>query len=254
MTAWERRGPFWVKRDDTFAFGAASGGKARTCHYLATRAHVKGLVTATFRDSPQGNIVATVGQALGLPVRIHCPAGKDLGAELRMAESRGAELVQHRPGWGSVITSRAAADAAERGWFYVPFGMECEEAVAQTSAQVTEVPEGVRRIVVPVGSGMSLAGVIDGVLSRGLEVDVLGVVVGASGVEKRLDRYVPEWRAAWGISLERSELPYHGVPAERELFGLRLDGVYEAKALPFLREGDALWVIGRRETDGRSGA
>jgi len=42
------------------------------------------------------------------------------------------------------------------------------------------VPEEARRIVVPVGSGLSLAGVLTGLQLIGQVVPVLGVVVGPS--------------------------------------------------------------------------
>lgn len=257
LTPWERHNNVWVKRDDLFELGGIRGGKVRTCAYLATHPErAKGLVTAGHRDSPQGTIVAAVGRELGVPVRVHCPDAKDLRAELSAAEERGAELVRHRPGYTSVITYRAKHDAVQRGWVYVPFGMECEGAVEQTAGQVqlAQLPVGLRRIVVPAGSAISAAGLLQGLWRAGVpRLPVLVVQVGMKGAERRLDQYAPMWRDM-RVELVHSRLGYHSMPRRRQLGTVVLDGVYEAKCLEYLRPGDGLWVIGRRLTDPETGA
>lgn len=247
LTPWEQHGSNWVKRDDLFELAGIRGGKVRTCAYMGQGQ--AGLTTAGFRNSPQGIIIATVAEELGIPSRIHCPAAKDLGSELLAVETRGGELVAHRPGYGSVITHRAKADAAERGWTYIPFGMECEEAVLQTSGQAREIPPGINRLVACVGSGMSLAGILTGLWRNGYrDLPVVGVQVGATGAERRLDAYAPMWREM-PVELVRSPYAYHQPYPHPWLGELRLDRVYEAKCLDFLWPGDGLWVIGRRLTD-----
>ena len=57
------------------------------------------------------------------------------------------------------IAPRAEADASERGWKYIPFGIECETHLESVRKQVCDIPAGVKRIVITVGSGMALAGV-----------------------------------------------------------------------------------------------
>jgi hypothetical protein len=119
----------WLKRDDLFSFAGVSGGKVRGCAHIVASAgsEVRGLVTAGSRASPQVNIVAHIGREFGLPVRVHVPSGA-LGAEVEAAKAAGAEVVQHKPGYNSVIVARARDDAADRGWLEVPFGMECDAA------------------------------------------------------------------------------------------------------------------------------
>lgn len=246
VTPVQEHGGHLVKRDDLFAVGGSAGGKARTCLALATAAEPAGLTTAGSRQSPQANIVAAVAAALGVPCRVHVPAAAGgLTPELAAAAGHGAEIVEHRPGHNSVIIARARDDALARGWLSVPFGMECAEAVTQTASQVASLPEDVARIVVPVGSGMSLAGVLSGLASAGRDTPVLGVVVGAAP-EKRLDRWSPGWRRR--CKLVQAAERYHDHAAATALGGLELDPVYEAKCLPHLRPGDLLWVVGRRET------
>jgi 1-aminocyclopropane-1-carboxylate deaminase/D-cysteine desulfhydrase-like pyridoxal-dependent ACC family enzyme len=176
---------------------------------------------------------------------VHVPTG-ELTPELESAQDQGAELVQHKPGYNTVLVSRAHKDAQESGWREVPFGMECPEAVAETAGQVPAVmPEGVKRVVMPVGSGMSLAGVLAGLARHGHTLPVLGVQVGADPT-KRLDTYAPGWRER--CELVKSEQDYHDHAPVTILEGIQLDPVYEAKCLPYLRPGDLLWVVGIRGT------
>lgn len=239
----------FVKRDDLFGCNGVRGGKVRTCLALAQRGVAGGgdiLVTAGSRSSPQVNIVAKVGQHLGVGVRCHTPQG-DLGDELLAAQSAGAEIIQHSAGYNSVIIARAREDAQTFGGVEIPFGMECEEAVTQTRKQVANLPRDVERLVMPCGSGMSLAGVLWGLSDFGLnEVKVVAVAVGADPTE-RLDKYAPKnWRSR--VELVASGSDYHTPAPHTLLAGLQLDPYYEAKCLPFLQKKDLFWIVGVRET------
>lgn len=239
-----------VKRDDTFSVLGSRGGKVRTCLALARAAKaagIEGLVTAGSRQSPQVNIVTAVARALGMKARVHVPAGEDT-PEVSSALAGGAEVVRHKAGYNNVIVARAREDAAASGWAEIPFGMECPEAVGFTAGQVAsllELAELPARIVVPVGSGMSVAGVLRGLADLGLDIPVLGVTVGADPTA-RLDEYAPGWRER--LTLVPSGLDYHDHAPSRRLGDLWLDPIYEAKCLPFLERGDLLWVVGIRET------
>lgn len=247
----------WVKRDDLYVSpaGLAPGGKARTCYALAMefkKQGLVGLVTAGSRSSPQVNIVAQIGAALRMPVRVHTPAGAP-GPEVLAAIEAGADRLEHKAGYNSVIVKRAEDDAKALGWGLIPFGMECEEAVLQTSKQVDslmEILNKFKRVVVPVGSGMSLCGVLRGMGRLGLlsRVPVLGVTVGADPA-KRLDRYAPVlWRFASGLELRPSSTDYHK-KVEAYLGPIKLDPVYEAKCLEYLEPGDLFWIVGIRQTE-----
>lgn len=243
LTPVESHGGYYVKRDDLFCVAGQRGGKVRTCWGLAQGA--KGLVTAGSRQSPQVNIVAHIARRLGIPCQVHVPSG-GLTPELVAAKDAGAEIVQHKAGYNSVIVARCREAAERLGWREIPFGMECEEAVLATSKQVANIPEGVSRLVVPVGSGMSLSGILRGLQEAGRDLPVLGISVGADP-SKRLDKWAPAgWRSR--VELVRSDLDYHDAVHGARLGGLLLDPIYEAKCLPFLRDGDCLWVVGRRSS------
>lgn len=246
LTPIERVHDIWVKRDDHFQFAGASGGKARACARLLREAE-RGVVTASARQSPQAQIVARIARHFGLPCRIHTADGEDT-AELQKAALDGAEIVRHRPGYSSVIIARARADSDRRGWTLIPFGMESADALDVTQIQVRNLPPDTGRLVVPVGSGMTLAAILHG-LQRRPDISitappVLAVQVGADPT-KRLDRWAPPgWRDQ--VTLARSLLPYHRAPAVCDLQGIALDPIYEAKCLPFLRPDDCFWIVARR--------
>lgn len=255
LTPVEARGYALIKRDDAYVYAGQAGGKVRTCLAL-TLAGVReaqrfgrdrpGLVTASARTSPQQLIVASIAERLGLPCRLHVAASREASATLDASVTKGAEVVEHRPGYNSVIVARARADAAALGWIYIPFGMEHEEAVRQTSSQVCNLDElgEPRRIVMPVGSGMSLAGVLTGLERFGFGIPMLGVVVGADPT-RRLDRYAPPfWRQM--VELVPAGSDYHQAATTTGWYGLELDAWYEAKCLPHLRVRDLLWAVGSR--------
>lgn len=250
LTPVESWGGVLVKRDDLFSYAGVTGGKVRTCAYLARDAE-RGLVTAGSRASPQCNIVAHIARHMGLPCRLHTPCG-ELSPELRAAQDAGALVIQHKAGYNSVIVARARDDAKALGWTHIPFGMECQAAVDLTAYQVANLPWGeFQTLVVPVGSGMTLAGVLWGMLALGerAKARVLGVQVGADPT-RRLDKFAPgDWRDLCQVAKVYGN-DYHRPAQQVRLSGLELDAIYEAKCLPYLHRGGPhlLWVVGIRQT------
>ena len=242
-------GSCWVKRDDMFGIGDSRGGKVRTCLHLAHGAVSNGadtLVTAGSRHSPQVNIVTEVANHLNLNAEVHVPDGTDT-PELVRAADEGAEVNRHPHGYNTVIVKRASDSAEAGNKAEIPFGMENQLAVDYTAAQVKNVPDDVERIVTPVGSGMSLAGLLHGLDQTGRQdIPILGVQVGADPIE-RLDEYAPsDWRER--VELVGSGMPYGDAPDDTFYGGISLDPYYEAKCLPFIQDGDLFWIVGRRAT------
>ena len=247
LTPIEYHDGVWLKRDDLFSFANIRGGKVRTCLRIATEKPYAGLITASARKSPQAQIVARIAHSLGIPARCHTPEGA-YTPEMDDAVAHGAEIIQHGAGYNNVIIARANADLAEHpGWCHVPFGMEHPYAVEATAEQVANM-KVVSRIVVPVGSGMTAAGILHGLARWGAAglaagIPVLGVVVGADPT-RRLDRYAPPmWRGL--MRLVPAGQPYH-VGLDRHVGGVRLDPVYEAKCVDYLQTNDCLWCVGIR--------
>ena len=241
----------WLKRDDLFTVAGSHGGKARTCEHIiraAKAAKAPGVVTAGSRHSPQVEIVAAIAKHYGMPCRAYVPAGGET-EQTQAALDNGAVVERIRPGHNSVIVARAREYAQAHGWGEVPFGMETPVAVDMTARQVGNLPSALRRIVVPVGSGMTLCGVLQGLAANGRrDISVLGVRVGADPA-KRLARYAPPMYGGVQLEMVHSVLKYDQRPEVTSYQGVELDPVYEAKCLPYLKPGDMLWVVGRRGLD-----
>lgn len=253
LTPVETHGGFLVKRDDLFEVAGIRGGKVRACWALAQGA--KGLVTAGSRQSPQINIVAQIAKHLRIPCRAHTALGK-LSPEVQMAKDSGAEIIQWYNGFSNVLASRARTDAMKLGWTEIPFGMECTESVEQIRPQVRNlIGKKFKRIVVTVGSGMSLSGILTGMLDFRLTCPVLGVRVGGGldkekfspVLERRLNKYAPHnWKKM--VDFVHCGLNYDKFAPVTKLGDLELDPIYESKCLPFLKKGDLFWVVGIRQT------
>lgn len=238
ITPVEEHGGYLVKRDDLFHVGGIRGGKVRTCLTLASHEWAEGLITAGARRSPQCAIVARVGEMMNLPVRVHMPEGAETPESIYAAQ-HGAEVVRHRAGYNTVIIKRARDDAlAHPGWREIPFGMECEDAAVNAQIQAAALPFGdFERVVVPVGSGMTMAGVLRGVAGR---AEVLGVEVGADASDR-----ISRWAPFYVYSLRRATYPYDkAVPGT--LGSLVLDEIYESKAIAWLGDDDLFWCVGIR--------
>lgn len=250
VTPVQKVGGIWIKRDDLFEINGSRGGKARSCYAICKKGvenGYKGFVTAGSKKSPQVQIVSFLAKMYGVPFRAHIPSG-EYGYEIEVAKSNGAEIIQHKAGYNNVIIARAREDAEELGYLNVPFGMECEEAVYQTATQVANL-KGVpfKRLVVPVGSGMSLSGILWGMDYFGIKQPVLGVQVGAE-YSKRLEKYAPTWwKDERFLKIVKSKYNYHDYYPNNKVEDVIIDPIYEAKCLDFIEDGDLLWCVGIRD-------
>jgi hypothetical protein len=163
-------------------------------------------------------------------------------------------IVQHKPGYMNNLERYSRDDASVTGWLWVPFGLEGHDAVRYTAAQVASIVampkdeyKAVQRIVLPIGSGLSAAGVLWGLERWQVNKLVVGVKVGKDP-RPALDKWAPPgW--AGRMTLVSALQEYHVSASNPYLEGVRLDSHYEAKALPFLLPGDLFWVVGIRPTE-----
>jgi 1-aminocyclopropane-1-carboxylate deaminase/D-cysteine desulfhydrase-like pyridoxal-dependent ACC family enzyme len=234
----EKYGDIYCKREDEFKIDKVNGTKARVGWQLATG--TKGIVTGGGRNSPQVNIIAHIAKQLNLECRCHVPIGV-LGPELIMASKEGAEIIQHKPGYNSVITKRAKDDANERGWGFIPPGVKCNETIQLVSFQVKNIPAQVKRIVIPVGSGMSLAGLLYGLETASIDLPVLGVCV-ANPPRRVLDKYAP---SGWEDKCDLVDAKSYNKSKKNIDLPIALDPFYEKKCLPFIGPYDLFWIVGK---------
>ena len=248
LTPVQKKGNYYLKREDFFVCNGARGAKVRGCYLLVKNGleknkDLKGATTAGSRQSPQINILSKVAQHFNIKSEAHTPQGV-LSAELEEAKKTGTEIIQHKAGYNSVIIARAKEASKKNGYLNIPFGMECKEAIDNTAKQVANIPDGVKRIVVAVGSGVNLAGIVNGIIATKKDIKILGVKVGKDPV-KLLDKYAPSWKKY--TTIVDSGVDYHE-EINASVEGVQLDPIYEAKCKRFLKDGDLLWIIGVRQS------
>lgn len=223
------------------------GGKSRSAYQVIMQLLDKGyktIVTAGSRQSPQCEIVSFICEELGVDCKLFMPTGNDTSVIKHIQGNSYTEIIRVKPGYNSVIIARAKEYAEHRSCGYVPFGMECAENVEITSRQVENLPIGeFKRLVIPVGSGMSFSSVVTGLTRNLMDVPVLGVKVGKDPT-KIIKQYA-ENLDMLNYSLVESKVGYH-TPVEAYVGDYQLDPIYEAKCFEYLKEGDLLWVVGRR--------
>ncbi len=247
LTPVQKVGRLWLKRDDLFTIPEIGicGGKARACWVLAQNA--PGLVTGCSRLSPQQQLVSRVAELFGVPCHIHTALGA-YTAEMQDAVDHGASMFQHYNGFSGTLSAKARRESRALGWTNIPFGMESDTAVACTRNQVRNLPDNIRRIVVTIGSGISVAGILYGLQDLGRNVPVLGVRVGGghSGqkIKRRLDRFAP-WGWQRRLTIVQANVPYESAVIA-SAGGIEVDPHYEGKVVEFLQDDDLFWVVGKR--------
>ena len=90
----------------------------------------------------------------------------------------------------------------------------------------------------PVGSGLTLLGIIKGCAERGIDVEIRGYPLGS-----------PAWpeRALMSAGVDPAQYLYQAPGEPLSISGLPLDGGYAARLGGVLAPGDLLWNIGQSE-------
>jgi 1-aminocyclopropane-1-carboxylate deaminase/D-cysteine desulfhydrase-like pyridoxal-dependent ACC family enzyme len=241
----EKRGSLWFKRDDLFEFAGMRGAKVRAALNLCIRAKSQGysaVVSACSRHSPQMAILGAVGKELGLRVSGFVAEGS-LTPILRKAVSLGVSLHPVRAGYSVVVQSRARQWAVDNGAFLVPFGMADRESSSLSASQVKTITplKDISRIILVAGSGVNMVGLIHGMVSEGINVPVLGVLVGHDCRSFVLENCNGSKVQA---SFVKSSISYEKDSMFSRVNGVDVDSRYEGKLVPFLLPGDLFWVIG----------
>lgn len=236
----ERRGAYYFKREDLYSIAGAQGGKARAIYAIAQGA--KGLVSRGEAKSSHLEMVARIAARLKIPARLHTTDGEET-SQIAAARLAGAEVIRHNASKSAapaVLVSKARADAEKRkgdGWREITDGVEHPKAIQLTRQAAQNLPGDVKRVIVPVISGVTLAGVLHGLNDIGLDVPVLGIVCGAF-YERALDEYAPVlWRLQCQL-VRASNKPAPPAP----FAGLMLNAEAEARCIEFMQPGDLLWV------------
>jgi 1-aminocyclopropane-1-carboxylate deaminase/D-cysteine desulfhydrase-like pyridoxal-dependent ACC family enzyme len=270
LTPCEQHDGTWYKRDDLFIpFDDVplSGGKVRQAMELLRpragqiRSRFGGVVlTATGVHSPQGLIIARVAHEYGLRTVIFVGATTEARAlrhqMLSTATRFGASLdCSARVAYESALTKsiqrwRAAHD---HHGFHVKFGINLRDApgaiIGSTVGQARNVPAEVTTVVIPVGAGITAAGILLGLRKHCPQVRRI-VLVQIAGYDRKAEIDA----VAQGLPYEYhaiSRYPYGHELRRSVTSSFTLDPIYEAKAHQYMCEvlrlsGPSVlyWVIG----------
>jgi hypothetical protein len=230
----------WVRRGDHFKFGSVNGDKVRMIlemllnnvdRIVRSKAEV---ATINVADSVQGRLVSDVAENLGF----NSIVGE--GATPKLAED---DLERKAAG-------KSVFKVGEK-WI----GQTTLNSILNTlSIQAQALPKEFDHLVIPVGSGLTAAGILRGIAREGIKIKRVILV-----------QTTPDWEVSARVkALSGDRIPFELVRADSPLgknpekaiytdLGLRitLDQKYEARAYDWLEknidisEGKTVfWIIG----------
>ena len=257
----------WFKREDKYApYGDdfISGGKIRQCRDLVERnldyIHEfcdSTIATAASIHSPQSPIVARVAKEFDL----HCIIGfgnttiegalknipmqwcRDLGAEL--------VVLSESQGFNNVLYANLKRLEQERPFFPILFGYAAqthrESIVGRIAEQVQNIPPEVSCVYVPVGSGVTLAGVLEGKRKYNSNFSVVGLQPFGYDRTKSVSTICEGMSWEYDYEFRKGKYPYAKLHS-RSIMDIELDMIYESKSFDMVeweKDGSELfWIIG----------
>lgn len=278
VTPVELRDGRWYKRDDlNRGPGGVNGGKWRQCQHLIREARLNGaagIVSGASVLSPQLPMVATACELEGLPCELviggTTPEQAVKHPGVALAAERGAQLHAIKVGYNPALQAEVKRRAEARGWAILPYGIAPASTdrlgpfYALGAAQSSSLPDPIKTLIVPFGSGNSAISILYGLeLRRPAELEnVLLVGIGPSKWDYLLDRCSAlGFTPGLGYSLVHEDLHAAGAVAYGRRVPYTSDGIvlhptYEGKIAAWLdahrpvdswsdRDGTAcLWIVG----------
>jgi len=255
------------KREDLYApYGDSfiSGGKIRQCRDLVERnlQYIREecgntIATAASIHSPQSPIVARVAQEFDLDCIIgfgNTTVEKSLKQiPMQWCHDLGAELVvlSESQGFNNVLYSNLKRLGEERPFFPILFGYAAqthrESIVGRISEQVQNIPENVRVLYVPVGSGVTLAGVLEGRRKYGGSYHVVGLQPFGYDRTGTVSGICEGMSFEYDYEFRKGKYPYAKLHP-RNVGSIELDMIYESKAFDMVEweknNSECYWIIG----------
>lgn len=238
-------GGWCAKREDLAAFTSdtnPSGSKVRQYARMAAAAPGVPMLVGCSAHSAMQIYVAAAAKTAGVPAHIYVPERKQRTDATLYAIAQGAYIHEVRPGYLSVVRTRAREGAKELGrvvkW-------DVDGALRDAYDQCANLPD-VRRVVVATGSGLTAAGVLAGCAGRVSHVLAVCVSPMADAATIRLNaaKLTPKTLPIFGLMpvKERYEQPVAAVLPD----GTPLDPFYAAKVMPYIEQDDCFWIPGLR--------
>lgn len=250
LTPIERVGNLWLKREDKFEFAGCNGSKVRGALYIienAMKMGYKDFVSVGSRFSPQCEIISNICEFLNLKCYLFMPnAFKDTSVITNIKKNKNTTLIRDlkQGAFTNVLISRAEAYAKEHNYYFIKFGMDMPETIEILQEQVQNIPKNIKRIVIPVGSGINMSSILCGLEKyKRTDIEVLGIRVGKDPMPL-INKYYPFIQFS-KHKIIQSEYDYEK-QIEAKIGDVILDPIYEAKCFKYIQPGDLFWIVGHR--------
>lgn len=228
-----------VERDDW-----PSGAKVRQYLKMIAAQSDTPLLVGCSAFSAMQIYIAAASEKFGVPGICYVPGRAVRSDATNYALSKGVEVCEVRPCPGpNVYRARARERGVQLGRFVK---WDFIGALDDARFQAQNIPNDVQRVVIPTGSGLIAAGVLAGLAGRDIEV-----VAYAGSTMAHADTILANAKRLTNIVLPRfalRQLPerYEDYVIARLPDGTPADPFYAAKVMPYLRDGDCLWLTGCR--------
>ena len=255
ITPIEQVNNIWVKRNDLYIIGKCNGGKAASAYELILDAKKRGydtVVTTGSRFSPQCEIVSNLCEMENLKCHLFMPNGKATSVMERIQGNPNSSLEYSKVGYQSVLNSYAKRYAKENNYYLIPFGMQCSKNVKLIAKQCENIPKCIKRIIVPVGSGMTYCGILQGLVDFDrYDIELVGVITGGRP-ERIIKTFAPKFVKLPKHSLltfepELNPASRYNTRVDAKIGDIELDKIYEAKCFNFIQDGDLFWIVGHHD-------
>ncbi len=248
LTPVHQFGNWWAKRDDLAAATGPefpSGSKVRQYKEMAEAYRGAPMLVGCSADSAMSIYVAAAAHQAGVPGIIYTAGRAKRTAAIEYAMRLGAQIVEVRPGYLSNVRAKARAKGKE---LTGTVRWNAQWAIEDAAEQTANLPQEVKRIVIPSGSGLTAVGVLLGLTRISRNTPVLAVAVSGMFNAIEITQRAVELARRTTPLLEyvRAEGDYGRWEAARLPDGTPLDPYYAAKAVPYLLAGDCLWLPGLR--------
>jgi len=260
------------KRDDLykpFKDSNINGGKVRQAlsllklnEKLIKEKHNSSIVTVSSISSPQGIILGTVCNSLGIKLHLFIPymfSDEQLIAHNLMkqaVELGNVEIHKVHAYHTSVADHRAKLYAKENSSFLVKFGIgtsENQDAIINPIIdQCENLPKELDNLLIPIGSGIQFIAILKGLEKFNIKVKrVFGILSGANSTKYIRDNLKDYEYLEYEII--KSDKKYN-----QKMFiniPFKFDPIYEAKTLRWFRyfskinpqkEKTLIWIIGNQ--------
>lgn len=245
----------YVKREDLACWHTLdypSGSKVRQYEKMSVPKFNEGsgtmppMIVGCSANSCQQIYVAAAAHARMSRGIIYIPRRSVKTSATKYCEMLGAEVNEIKPGYLSVIRKAARQRVINIGTV-----IEWDRllAILDTANQCANVPDEVRKIVVPSGSGLTAAGVLLGMAGKDVEIIAVGtspMVVGSKIQELAHKYQIDKSKELGKITFVPPTMPYDKHIINQLPDGTPLDPFYAAKAWHLAEKGMLFWPPGLR--------